>query len=65
MAKTPQYRVDYRKRAFMRMSLDLNRNTDADIIEFLETVDNKRGFLRQLIREEIARKEAENGTKVY
>ncbi len=57
MTKTPQYIVDYRKRAFMRMSLDLNRNTDADIIEFLESVDNKRGFIRQLIRDEMARKE--------
>lgn len=33
--------------------LKLNRATDADIIEFLNAVDNKQGVIKALIRKEI------------
>lgn len=32
----------------------LNMNTDADIIAYLESIDNVQGFLKQLIRDEMA-----------
>jgi hypothetical protein len=35
------------------MKLDLNRNTDSDIISFLETCENKQGYIKKLIREDM------------
>ncbi|MFR1698807.1 MAG: hypothetical protein ACLSU9_11085 [Anaerovoracaceae bacterium] len=55
MAK-PQYQKDYEKRAVKQYRFELNKNTDADIIAFLETVDNKQGTIKRLLREEIERK---------
>lgn len=51
MAK-PQYRKEYEKRTVKQCKFELNKNTDADIIEFLETVDNKQGLIKRLLREE-------------
>ena len=33
--------------------LKLNKNTDADIIERLEKVENKQGYIKQLIRNDL------------
>lgn len=35
--------------------LKLNRHTDADIIEKLDSVDNKQGYIKDLIRQDISR----------
>lgn len=35
--------------------LKLNKEWDSDIIEFLESVDNVQGLIKQLIREYIAK----------
>lgn len=55
MAKTQSYR-EYIKRAYKQIKLELNKNTDADILDFLETVPNKQGLIKKLLREEMARK---------
>ena len=34
------------------ITMKLNRNTDADIIEKLDSVDNKQGYIKKLIRED-------------
>lgn len=52
MAK-PQYQKEYEKRTVKQYKYELNKNTDADIIAFLETVDNKQGLIKKLLREEI------------
>lgn len=36
-------------------SLKLNRNTDKELIEFLERQQNVQGYLKQLIREDMAK----------
>lgn len=41
----------YTKKTYVPMTLPLNKNTDADILEFLETVENKRGTIKTAIRE--------------
>ena len=41
----------YKKKNVVRLGLELNRNTDSDILEFLEKVENKQGLIKQLIRE--------------
>ena len=46
------------KKAWMRehtqiVALKLNRRTDADIIEKLDAVGNKQGYIKSLIRENL------------
>lgn len=36
------------------ISLKLNKNTDQDILDLLESVDNTQGFIKQLLRKEIS-----------
>lgn len=38
-----------------QIKLKLNLKTDADILEFLDSVDNKQGTIKKSIREEIKR----------
>ena len=57
MGKTP----DYTKRAISkydaentkRIQLKLNKKTDADILEKLDSVGNKQGYIKTLIRDDI------------
>ena len=48
---TPQERYDAKNT--VRISLKLNIKTDADILEKLELVENKQGYIKQLIRENL------------
>lgn len=45
----------YDKENTKQISLRLNLRTDADILEHLETVGSKQGYIKQLIREDIKR----------
>lgn len=49
----PQAKYD--KENTVRIAIKLNKNTDADIIEFLEKSGNKQGIIKELIRKEIAK----------
>ena len=40
-----------------RVFIKLNLKTDADILEQLEKVGNKQGYIKELIRKDIAEKE--------
>ncbi len=42
----------------IRSVMNLNRKTDADIIAKLETVSSKQGYIKRLIREDIARSQS-------
>ena len=48
----------YEKNNIKRIALALVKNTDADIIDFLETMPNKAGYIKQLIREDIERRKS-------
>ena len=37
------------------INLRLNNKTDADVIEWLEKQDNKAGYIKRLIREDMAK----------
>ena len=41
----------------------MNMNTDADVLAKLDTVPNKQGYIKQLIRADIARRGAENAKR--
>lgn len=43
----------YHKRASKQYHLELHKENDADIIHKLETVDNKQGYIKTLIRRDI------------
>ena len=50
--KTPQER--YESANVTRYALKINRNTDADILEWLEAQPNKQGAIKQAIRSYLA-----------
>lgn len=49
--ETPQARYD--RFNTQRVYIKLNKNTDADILRKLANVDNKQGYIKQLIRKDI------------
>ena len=44
----------YKSRVIRQYKIDLNRNTDGDIIAWLESKDNRQGYIKRLIREDMA-----------
>lgn len=46
---------NYEKNNCTRISIKLGNKTDADIIEKLNKQDNKQGYIKQLIREDISK----------
>ena len=55
MADNYKYTKKYDENNTTRVQLKLNNKTDADIIEYLNSVDNKQGTIKRLLREEISR----------
>lgn len=55
MADNYKYTKKYDENNTTRVQLKLNKNTDADIIAYLNSVDNKQGTIKRLLREEISR----------
>lgn len=51
LANKTAYNIEYEKENKKRIPFTLNKNTDSDIIEYLETVPNKAALLKELIRE--------------
>ena len=43
----------YDAQATTRLSIKLNYKTDADILQKLEEVDNKQGYIKELIRRDL------------
>ena len=55
MADNYKYTKKYDENNTTRVQLKLNNKTDADIIAYLDSVDNKQGIIKRLLREEISR----------
>lgn len=47
----------YNKKATVQVPIRLNKNTDADILAKLETVESKQGYIKELIRRDMSRSE--------
>lgn len=45
----------YDKANTVQLALKLNKKTDKDVIEWLYKLDNKQGYIKSLIREDIER----------
>ena len=52
--QTPQDR--YEAKTIRRFALKINRNTDADILDHLESLDNVQGYIKDLIRDDLRRR---------
>ena len=50
----------YHKANIVNLRLGLNRKTDQDVIEKLDSVPNKQGYIKQLIRQDIATSTSKN-----
>lgn len=48
--------LKYNKENTVQVSLKLNRTTDADLIDSLNRIANKQGYIKELIRRDIANK---------
>ena len=46
-------REKYEAKAAVQVKMKLNRFTDADILEKLNSVPNKQGYIKQLIRDDL------------
>ena len=45
--------IRYNKENTVQISLKLNRSTDADLIESLNRIANKQGYIKELIRKDM------------
>lgn len=59
-ARRARQQAAYDKRATRQIILKLNRNTDADILQILDAQENRQGYIKKLIRDDIARRAAAN-----
>lgn len=51
--KQSQYSMKYDQKNTQRIYLKFNLKTDADILEKLDSVKNKQGYIKDLIRKDI------------
>ncbi len=61
LANAARVKREYDKANARTFSLKFNIKTDADILQHIDTIDNKQGYIKRLIREDIAR----NAPKLY
>ena len=43
----------YQKENISRVVLKLNKKTDSDLLEWIETLDNKQGAIKEILRQHI------------
>ena len=58
MQDNPQNR--YRKANIKSLTIGFNLKTDRDLLDKLDSVPNKQGYIKQLIRQDIATNTSEN-----
>lgn len=51
-----KYIFEYQKENIKQITLKLNFRTEKDILDFLDTKENKQGYIKQLIRDDMAKK---------
>ena len=59
--KRTQDQIKYNTNNTARLPINLNKNTDTDILDYLATLPNKQGYIKELIRADMQRKN--NGHK--
>ena len=59
-----EYIKGYMKENCMHFGFTLNKNTDADVVEYLETLENKRGYMLDLIRADMKKRQKKGEVSV-
>lgn len=54
--KAKAYMTEYSKTHTTRIAFQLSNEYDADILEFMKTVPNKNGYLKDLVREDMKKR---------
>lgn len=54
-----EYDLSYAKNNLVRIPLNLNRSTDEDIISWMDKLNNKQGYIKELIRKDMESKKRE------
>ncbi len=49
----------YRKKSILHVGIDFNRNTEPELVEKIESVENRSGYVKELIRRDIEKKKEE------
>lgn len=47
----------YEAKALRKMMIAFNRNTEPDLLEWIESQENKAGYIKRLIREDMERQQ--------
>lgn len=47
----------YAQKALRQFKIDINRNTEPDLLEWIESQENKAGYIKRLIREDMERQQ--------
>ena len=55
-----KYIAEYDRKNSERVYIKLNKRNDADVLDKLKSVENRQGYIKRLIREDIAREGKEN-----
>lgn len=53
LVRKAAYDIKYEKENVRRIPLHINRKTDADILAFLESMSNRQGYIKSLIRKDM------------
>lgn len=56
MPQEPQSKITWDKIHTRQIKFKFNKSTDADILEKLDSLDNKTAYIKDLIRKDIANK---------
>lgn len=43
----------YNQKNTIRLGINLNKNTDTDLVEWMEKIPNKQGYIKELIRKDM------------
>lgn len=46
--------IEYNSKHTVRLPINLNTTTDRDILDFLTTIPNKQGYIKDLVRSDMA-----------
>lgn len=57
MDKKYKYIKEYNQKNIVQINLKFNKNTDLDIINYLESLDNKQAFFKEIIKKELTKKD--------
>ena len=63
--KQSQYSMKYDRSNTQRIYLKFNLKTDADILEKLDSIENKQGYIKDLIRRDIENSKQDNPLSAF